>query len=362
MKPKHASYSGLNMYDQCPHHYRIERVDKRKAPDSKPLRVGSAVHAAIAEYIRHLQGDNLQTDVTWVGPALHNAFVSMEEEGRNLSREEWDEVTTIFETFIHSHMFEPSQIAEFEKKEEIHLDGLTFWAVIDLLEVVDGGVRVRDWKTNWNVTSQAEVDRDFQLRCYAWAVHKLYGYNEVRCDLEFVRHGAVRSTLIGLDEIILTEARIIAAVEQIEAEKDWPATPGSHCTYCPWADECMAITNEIVDDPEKLAAEILVLEKQVRDRKDKLAVWCTENGPVTVGGEIFGHLPSKDGGWIVTDLDKYFTVLAEYNLPAWDYFNADSAKLKSIRTAKKWVHVLADIESLLEREIKTTFTHRKAEG
>jgi CRISPR/Cas system-associated exonuclease Cas4 (RecB family) len=358
---KHASHSVLSLYSQCPRRYKVERVEKRKAPDSKPLKVGSATHAAIAAYIRHLEVEGLQTDVTWAAQAIEAARVAMDKEGRKLTAEEWDEVAGILDTFISAHMFEPSQIAEIEKKEEIHLDGLTFWAVIDLLEVEDGEPRVRDWKTNWNVASQAEVEKDPQLARYAWAVSKLYGYDEVRCDLEFVRYGTVRSVVMGPEQIAKAEAGILEGVKAIEADTDFTPTPGSHCTWCAWADECTAVSGDATEDPLQLAAEILVLERQVRERKDKLATWCTENGPVVVGGEIFGYLPSKDGGWTVTDKPAFADVLVSHGLPPYDYFSVNGTKLKSLRTAKKWAAVLADVEPLLEREVKTTFTHRKAE-
>jgi len=361
MKLKHASYSALNLFEQCPRRYKIERVDKHKSPDSKPLRVGSAVHAGIAAYIRHLQAENLQTDITWSDWAIEAAAAVMKKEHRILDADEWEEVGAIFQTFISSHLFNPAQIAEVEKREEIPLGDLTFWAVIDLLEVEDGQARVRDWKTNWNVMSKAEVEKDFQLRCYAWAVHKLYGYDEVECTLEFVRHGAFRTAFIGPDEIVLTEARIKVAIESIEAETEWAPTPGSHCSYCPWSGEC-PVGGDESEDPEALAGLILVLETRIKEAQAKLKTYCNEHGPVMVGGEVFGYLPPKDGGWQVANKAAFADVLVSHGLPPWDYFNVSSTKLKSIRTAKKWAHVMADVEPLLEKDISTKFGHRKAEG
>jgi len=359
MKLKHASYSALNLFDQCPLRYKIERVEKRRAEPTAPLLIGSAVHAGIAAYVRHLQAENLQTDITWSGQALEAAAAAMKKEGRNLDADEWEEVGRIFQAFIASHMFDPSQIAEVEKMERIPLNGLQFWAVIDLLESVDGQARVRDWKTNWKVPSQAEVSQDFQLRCYAWAVHRLYGYDEVLCDLEFVRHGAIRSVLVGPDDIAGTETRILDTIAKIEAETDWAPTPGSHCTYCPWSSECTA-GEQKGENPEALAGRILVLEAQLREAQAKLKAYCNEHGPVVVGGEVFGYLPPKDGGWTVTDKPAFAAALDSHGLDPWDYFNVNSTKLKSIRTAKKWAHVLADVKPLLEQDVSTEFKHRKA--
>lgn len=355
MTLKHASYSALNTYEQCPRRYKIERVERRKAPDTKPLRVGSAVHAAIAAYIKHLAEAGLETDITWGDQAMDAAAAAMAKEKRTLDADEWEEVGQIFQTFISSHMFNPAQIAEVEKKEEIPLDGLTFWVVIDLLEVEDGQAKVRDWKSSWKVLSQAEADKDFQLRVYAWAMHKLYGYDEVRCDLGFVRHGAVRSVLIGPEDIAKTEKRILEGIGKIEAEKDWPATPGSHCTSCAWADECMAIEGEVVDDPEKLAAEILVLERQINDRKERLKIWCTENGPVVVGGETFSYFDSH--GLKATDVIAISRFMEIRRLNPADYFSINNKKLQPLLKDKVFAE---EIEPYTEETVSTSFRHKKA--
>lgn len=351
---KHASYSALNLYEQCPRRYKIERVEKRRAPDAKPLRVGSAVHAGIAAYIRHLQEDNLQTDITWADAALIEADAAMSEEGRKLTEDEWEEVGQIFQSFISSHMFDPSCIAEVEKREEIPLDGISFWAVIDLLEVEEDQAKLRDWKSSWKVPSQAEVDRDFQLRVYAWAVHKLYGYDEVRCDLEFVRHGAVRSVLIGPEEIEKTEKRILEGIEKIRAEKDWAPTPGSHCTYCPWSGECEAADSD-GEDPEALAGRILVLEAQLKEAQGKLKEYCVENGPVVVGGEQFSYFDSH--GLRATDVIAISRFMEMRRLDPADYFSINNKKLQSLMRDKAFA---AEIKPYTEETISTSFRHKKA--
>ncbi len=356
---RHTSYSALSLYLQCPFRYAIERVENRKAPDSRPFRVGSAVHAGIAAYLRHLVEEGLQTDVTWGETALAEADAAMAREGRALQEDEREEVGEILAGFLSSHLFSPSQIAEIEKRDKIPLDGLQLWAVVDLLEVADGKPVITDWKSSWRVPSKAEAERDFQLRVYAWAVKQLYGFEEVTCRLDYVRHGVVREVEYGPEDISKTEKRILDTVEKIESEDEWRPTPGSHCAHCPWASECP--TGEESEDPAELAGRILILEAQLREAQAKLKTWCNENGPVEVGGEVFGYLPPKDGGWTVTDKAAFAEILGSHGLDPWDYFSVSSQKLKSLRTAKKWAHVMADLEPLLTQDITVKFCHRKAE-
>ena len=356
MRLKHASYSALNLFEQCPLRFKIERVEKRKAEPTAPLLIGSAVHAGIAAYVRHLQAENLQTDITWSGQALEAAAAAMKKEGRNLDADEWDEVGRIFQSFISSHMFDPSVIAEVEKMEKIPLNGLQFWAVIDLLEAEGGRAKLRDWKSSWKVPSQAEVDRDFQLRVYAWAVNKLYGFEEVECCLEFVRHGAVRSTVIGPEEIAATEERILGAIQAIEAETEWAPTPGSHCSYCPWAGECTAPESE-AEEPEALAGRILVLEQQLREAQAKLKEYCNEHGPVVVGGERFSYYDSH--GLKATDVTAISRFMEMRGLNPADYFSINNKKLQPLMRDKVFA---AEIEPYTEETVSTSFRHKKAGG
>ncbi|MFA4972873.1 MAG: PD-(D/E)XK nuclease family protein [bacterium] len=354
MRLEHASYSALNLYGQCPLRFKIERVEKRKAPDTPPLRIGSAVHAGIAAYIRHLQEDNLQTDITWSDEALEAAAAAMKAEKRTLSADEWEEVGQIFASFISSHMFDPSCIAEVEKREKIPLDGLAFWTVIDFLEVEDGQAKLRDWKSSWRVPSQAEVSKDFQLRVYAWAVNKLYGFDKVRCALDFVRHGAVREVMIGPEDIAATEKRILETIEAIEAETEWAPTPGSHCSYCPWASGCPAVEG---DDPEELAGLILVLEAQLREAQAKLKAYCVEHGPVVVGGERFSYFDSH--GLKATDVIAVSRFIEMRGLDPAAYFSINNKKLQPLLRDKVFA---AEIEPYTEETISTSFRHKKAGG
>lgn len=354
---KHASHSSLSLYDRCPRWYKIERVEKRKAPPGASLKKGSAVHAGAAAYIRHLQAEGLQTDITWQGKALDAAREKMKSEGIRLAQEEWNEVKEVLDTFISSHVFEPSQIAEVEKMERIPLDGgIQFWGVIDLLEVRDGLAAVTDFKTDFRVRSQAEVERDPQLARYAWMVARLYGYEEVACRLDFVRYGAVREVTFGPAEISKVEPGILEAVEAIEADEEWNPTPGSHCSWCPWAEECTALSDLPVQPPrtdeeaERLGGEILVLEKRLKDRKAALSEWTAKNGSVVVGGQEFGHFESRS---LKPDPAAFIELLGN---DTYQYVSIDGRKLGKLLKDKD---LGPHIEAISKESVSTSFKHKK---
>lgn len=357
-----ASYSALSLYESCPRRYRIERVEKRAAPESPALLLGSAVHAAIAAYLRHLQGENLATDITWAPQAIRAAEEALAVDGRTLGGGLREEAEEIFRAFVGSHAFDPADIAEVELSERIDLpDGVQFFGVIDLLEVRDGLAVVTDWKTDWAVRGQAEVERDFQLRTYAWMMSRLYGYEEVVCRLDFVRHpGAVREAFFGPEDIAKTEERILRTIEAIQAEKEWRPSPGAHCSWCPWSEDCPAMSDlpvEIasVEDAERVAGEILVLEKQLKDRKEALKAWTAVEGPITVGGQEFGHHESRS--LRVTDIPAFIRFMEEAGGDPYGLLSVDGRKLSPyLRDAQ----MRERLEEISEEVVTTRFGARKA--
>jgi CRISPR/Cas system-associated exonuclease Cas4 (RecB family) len=361
---KHYSHSKLEKYSQCPRRFKIEALDKRKAPDAPPLLIGSAVHAAIAAYDQHLTDCRLPTDVTYEETAIDAAHAKMAEEGKALDPEEWEQVIDVFARFVESHILDPESVVSIEKMERLNVNGLTWWGVMDLLQSKDGTAIITDYKSNWKVWTRSECEKQMQTRIYAWMANKLYGFDRFTSRLDFVRHGVIHEVELDMADVAAADKYIMERVATIEADSEFKAVPGSHCSWCAWSSECPAVSDLPVlvkdaGDAERLAAEILVLEAQTKERKAALSSWCVTNGNVVVGGEVFGHLPSKDGGWSVSDKEAFSDRLRTHGLDPWEYLSVNGTKLKSLRTAKKYAPVMADIEDLLERDIKTTFTHRK---
>jgi CRISPR/Cas system-associated exonuclease Cas4 (RecB family) len=357
-----TSYSALSLYESCPRRYLLERVEQRAAPESPALLLGSAVHAAIAAYLKHLRDEGLATDITWAAQAMKAAEEALAGNGRILGGDLREEAEEIFRTFVGSHAFDPADIAEVELSEKVDLpDGVQFFGVIDLLEVRDGLAVVTDWKTDWAVRGQAEVERDFQLRAYAWMVSKLYGYEEVVCRLDFVRHpGAVREALFGPEDMARTEERILRTVESLQTDKEWRPSPGSHCSWCPWSEDCPAVSDLPVsittsEDAKRIAGEILVLEKQLKDRKEALKAWTAVEGTVTVGGQEFGHHESRS--LRVTDIPAFIALLEEAGKDPYGLLSVDGRKLSPYLRDS---YIRERLEEISEEVVSTRFGARKA--
>jgi len=362
----HYSYSKLSLYDNCSRQYKLRYLEKREEPPSRPLKIGGAVHEAIAAYDRHLVAERVKTDVTWATVALAEAKKNLEDPKQRggptkLNFDEWDEVTDIFMGFVDSHILEPENVAAIEEMHKIIQDGYTFWAKIDLMEILTGFPRITDYKTNHRIMSDAEISSDFQLGTYAWMIHTLSGYKEIYCQLDFVRHRTTKGVRFDLEAIKKVEKRITGLIETMRAEKAWKPAPGSHCSWCAWAADCPAISDLPVEPPQteedagKLGGEILVLEKQLKDRKEVLNKWTAKNGFLEVGGQAFGHFESRG---YKPDVPAFIDLMREVGQDPYPYINVDGRKLSSLMRDEQ---MAAEIELISQESVSTSFRHKKAE-
>lgn len=186
------SVSQINQYLRCPQAYKLGRIDKVWSRPAAWLPQGTAFHAVAEGYERSLSsGDPMSleqaqqlfcreyakevsalTDETpnldwwfWSGPYAG---------GRDLERR-WDIGLEQVEKFVAWRSLEGQQIwttpggePAIELAFVVDLDGIAVRGFIDAVVVVDGELRVRDYKTG-----NAPGD-DFQLAVYAHAVGLTY--------------------------------------------------------------------------------------------------------------------------------------------------------------------------------------------
>lgn len=348
---KNYSHTKLSLYERCPLAYKRRYIERRTEQKSPALVIGSACHAAAAAYVAHLVERRLQTDVTW--DPMPAARMHMDVEGLALNEEGWATVAEITGRLLESFTLDPESYLEHELRTEVPLGGYTWVAVMDLACASGGVLEITDWKSDWALRSQAEVDRDSQLRRYGWTGHKVYNYDRIRARLFFLRHGVERVVELGPEDFAATEAALLATIATIEADKAFTPTPGAGCAWCSWSEDCAAVSDAplaIVTpaDAERIGGELALLEKQTKDRKDALKGWCTTHGPVTAGGLEWGHHESRSPR--VTDIGRFIKLVPS----AFDYLNVDGRKLPGL--VKK---MNGQLDGLIEESVSTRFGSRK---
>ena len=194
------SVSQINLYTRCPQAYKLSRRDKVWSRPAAWLAQGTAFHAVAEEYEKRLHAANqmsleeaqdmfraeyakeisIATAITpnfewwfWSGPYSGERDVSRRFE---VGLEQVEKFVTWRTTKGQTIWITPDGTPAIELAFEFDLDGIMVRGYIDAVVVVDGELRVRDYKTG---NSPGD---DFQLAVYALAVWELYGVQITKGD------------------------------------------------------------------------------------------------------------------------------------------------------------------------------------
>jgi len=250
------SVSQLNQYVRCPMAYKLGRIDKVWARPAAWLPQGTAFHAVAEEHERRIHtGDPLSLDEAkdlfreyyaagigelcdltpnfewwfWSGPYSGERDVERRYE---IGLEQVEKFFTWRQDPGQQIWVAPDGTPAIELAFKVELDGIMVRGFIDAVVVVDGELRVRDYKTG---NSPGD---DFQLGVYALAVSILYGIEPPRLGDYFMagKKGKPAKPTKPYDLTHWTREKITARFheveEQIQAGNFEPLPEPSKCGFC----------------------------------------------------------------------------------------------------------------------------------
>jgi putative RecB family exonuclease len=249
----HWSYSQLNGYLRCPLQFFFERVLKlprQFIPSNMAL--GSAVHAALADYHQHLQLHQPLPE-----RRLQQTFLSAWGQGESQQPIQFKEGETrddaiaqgvaLLETYLQEPPPENILAVEQAMVVPLHTSSGEFLdkplvAVVDLLHRGESSLVVSEFKTSGRRYSESEAATTLQASCYVHAVQERFEepvgvryvvlvktkkpavqyLNTARCDSDLGRLGD-----------------IVQSVERaIEAEAFYPIESPMNCSGCAFYKQC----------------------------------------------------------------------------------------------------------------------------
>ena len=266
------SVSQLNQYIRCPQAYKLGRIDKVWARPAAWLPQGTAVHAVLEQYEKRLaEGkpmaleealdlfrEEYAKDISrytaetpnfewwfWSGPysgerdVERRYSIGLEQvekfvawrttEGQQIWTTPGGVCTT--EAWLNPGCEECKPKPAIELAFNIELDGIRVRGFIDAVVVVDGELRVRDYKTG---NSPGD---DFQLGVYALAIETLYGVRPTTGDYFMAgKKGKPAKTTAPYDLSCWTRGAVSDRFHEVEARiqaGDFDPDPEpSKCGFC----------------------------------------------------------------------------------------------------------------------------------
>lgn len=359
------SYSRLSLFESCPAAFHMKYVKKIPEAASDALAFGGLIHKIIATYSQHCLSQGLETDVTAMAGIARQCFY---DEPCGLSSDRFPEVLALAEQIAASHTVNPLTVVGIEEWVQAWLANrkYLFRGIIDRLDIQDNLAIITDYKTDWQLRTQADVEADFQLAVYAWLVSLEYPQVDTfTVRLDFVRHGVVRETTLDAGRVAQVEGQVLGLISQVEhalAQGKFTPRPGHFCAWCGYSNQCPAakmipadvgmITSD--EDARKVAEELAVLERQVAVRKKALKNWCNQAGPVEVNGITWGfHLVESR---TIEDVPEFVRLMQEAGQDPRPFLAVNGTKAKKIFGNPELVEKL---QSVIKDRSYTRFDSKK---
>jgi RecB family exonuclease len=362
------SYSRLNLFENCPAAFCKKYVKKVPEAPSESLATGNLVHKIIAAYSRHCLNLGVETDVTAMPEIVRRCFY---DQPCGLSSDHYPEILALAQQWTDTHTINPATVVGIEEWMEAWLSGrkYLFRGIIDRLDIQDNVAIITDYKTDWQLRTQADVEHDFQLAVYAWLVSREYPQvDRFVVRLDFVRHNVVRGAELDRDRVRQVEDQILGLIGQVEAairDNKFPPRPGHFCAWCGYSQQCPAAKNipddvrpiTSAEDARRVAEELAVLERQIAVRKEALKAWCSRNGPVECNGLVWGfHLVESR---TIEDVSEFVRLMNEAGVDPRPYLTVNGTKARKIYGNPELVEKL---QPIIKDRSYTRFDSKKVGG
>jgi CRISPR/Cas system-associated exonuclease Cas4 (RecB family) len=342
---RHFSFTKTDIHGGCPLFYKFKYVDKLPEEESEALLNGSAVHEVLADYVNHCLEECVKTDQAWMA-------------GRGIN----EEVQAILDKFADSHLVEPGEYI-LEEMWKLPIAGRLWWGVVDCLRLEEKRAHVTDYKSDRIVRSKTDVDKDPQMRDYAVMVMTKYPeIDEVECTIDFVRHGVTRSVTYTRDDLPALEAMMVKAMEAIEADTEFKATPGNRCAWCSWTDRCPAVFAgggvEVITDESgalKAAEELVALKARVSKLESMLKPYTSQAGNLLVNGMSIGWSTSESMTY--PDVRAFVQLLEGRGYEPCEYLRVATTEIKKLM--KRDTEIEADLILIGKDASKSSFGTKK---
>ncbi|SOC22025.1 PD-(D/E)XK nuclease superfamily protein [Ureibacillus xyleni] len=219
------SFSRLSLYDDCPRRFYYRYILALEEKEGVPLWLGRAIHKAIE---RKIVGDSFDSALIQGMAAINfNQTVP------------FNDLKFLLNNLPANVQGNTEQYFKLALNEE---GTLFLQGYIDL----QNGPEITDWKSNRKIYS---VNDTAQIGLYSWAIHQLYGYEQVKGRLYFLRFRKEsafvydRSTMELARQWALQLAQeILIKLQQVQSGGNWcglfPSVRSSKCSHCPFAIAC----------------------------------------------------------------------------------------------------------------------------
>jgi DNA helicase-2/ATP-dependent DNA helicase PcrA len=246
------SASAVEIYEECPLRFKLEREWNLPRDVSAALHYGAAMHGVLRtfydaqRYGREISDDDLleqfRAQLASAGIADRYQYELYLRQGREQLRQFFDGARNA----------PPPEVLETESKFELQMGSLKLAGRIDRMDRLSpDAVAIVDYKTG-KPKSQEDADKSLQLSLYALAARDALGKRADRLIFHNLENNTPVCTRRTEAELEVAKLRVQKVAEGI-ARGEFPPNPKYHCAFCPYRNLCPA-TEKVVAAPQKKSA------------------------------------------------------------------------------------------------------------
>mgnify|MGYP001293325702 FL=1 len=351
----------------CPLNLKLHYVDKI---DERYVRVaaerGKTAHGAIADLTKHCLDEKMLVQDLEDG-MLTDALQ------RHISPRILSETTAIYSWLrLWRERFKlPKNIHGIEERvaldddfDECDWKEASYRGIIDLQQVTDTHAVITDWKSQFHILSQAELDAHEQGTMYCWLMWKQYPHlRTFTFRIWYLRYGFYHETTRTEEDLEVFEKTLMIREKALAALDNWDPVPGPHCQYCDFIHLCPIAQDLSPGNPEIITQEqatlaaqrLVVLDVVTKGLKEGLKNYVDKNDSIRLGDKFqYGYRHSSSLKWKAADVEQ---ALRDYDRDLSEVANVDvKAMKKLIKTLTREEPALAErLEDLAETKHRTEF-------
>ena len=305
------SFSKLQLA-HCPFAFRKKYIEKIPEVTSPNALFGKVVHAIIADIIKNQVMERSYDLAELFDQHMPQSLVPRTRE-----------IQDILDIFRQRFSFDKDDVVGVEEKIALDSYGnLCDWdqsflrGVLDLIEIKGGKGFITDHKTQYNILSQEEMDRNGQLTMYCLLAKAAYPQlQSFDVKIYFARYGAYRSSTRTQKDLELFDMELKLAIDKLESITEWVPVAGASCTFCGYMSQCpLAIYDprgtdlpQVVTDQQaiELARLLRVREEQIKKQKALLQQYCSQHGDVVISDDYcYGYVSTDTTEWPIAETEQ----------------------------------------------------------
>jgi DNA helicase-2/ATP-dependent DNA helicase PcrA len=246
------SASSIEIYEQCPLRFKLEREWNLPREVSAALHYGSAMHGVLRSFYDALRFQREISDedlLEQFRAALATAGVADRYQYELYLRQGREQLRQFLDA---ARQGDPPAVLDTEYKFELPVGSSKLVGRIDRLDGTGlDTVAIVDYKTG-KPKSQEDADESLQLSLYALAAKEKLGKRADRLIFHNLEDNTAICTTRTDGELEAAKLRVQEVAEKI-ARQEFSPDPGYHCAFCPYRNLCPA-TEKIVAAPQKKSA------------------------------------------------------------------------------------------------------------